>query len=34
MLEDNIHSLGVYKVPIRLHKDVVGEISLQIIEEK
>ncbi len=34
MLEDNIHSLGVYKVPIRLHKDVLGEISLQIIEEK
>jgi len=34
LLEDNIHSLGVYKVPVRLHKDVTAEISLQIIEEK
>jgi large subunit ribosomal protein L9 len=34
LLEDNIHSLGVYKVPVRLHKDVTAEISLQILEEK
>lgn len=34
MLEDNIHALGVYKVPVRLHKDVTAEINLQIIEEK
>jgi len=34
LLEDNIHSLGVYKVPVRLHKDVTAVINLQIIEEK
>jgi ribosomal protein L9 len=34
LLEDNIHSLGVYKVPVRLHKEVTAFINLQIIEEK
>jgi len=34
LLEDNIHSLGVYKVPVKLHKEVTANISLQIIEEK
>ncbi len=34
LLEDNIHSLGVYKVPVKLHKDVTANINLQIIEEK
>jgi ribosomal protein L9 len=34
MLEDNIHSLGVYKVLVKLHKDVSATITLQIIEEK
>jgi ribosomal protein L9 len=34
MLEDNIHSLGVYKVLVKLHKDVTAVINLQIIEEK
>ncbi|MFH0992898.1 MAG: 50S ribosomal protein L9 [bacterium] len=34
LLEDNIHSLGVYKVPVKLHKDVIANINLQIIEEK
>ncbi len=34
MLEDNIHSLGEYKIPIRLHKDVTATINLQILEEQ
>jgi cyclic-di-AMP phosphodiesterase len=34
VLEDNIHSLGVYRVPVKMHKDVVATINLQIIEEK
>ena len=34
LLDDNIHSLGVHKVPIRLHKDVVATIDLQVLEEK
>lgn len=34
LLEDNIHSLGVYKVMVKLHKDVTAVINLQIIEEK
>lgn len=33
-LEDNIHSLGVFKVPVRLHKDVVATIDLQVLEEE
>jgi len=34
LLEDNIHSLGVYRVPVKLHKEVTALINLQIIEEK
>ncbi|MDD4184343.1 MAG: 50S ribosomal protein L9 [Candidatus Izemoplasmatales bacterium] len=34
VLEDNIHSLGVYKVPVKLHKDVVALIDLQVLEEE
>lgn len=34
MLDDNIHSLGTYKVSVKLHKEVVATISLQILEEK
>lgn len=34
VLDDNIHSLGVYKVPVKLHKDVTATINLQILEEK
>ncbi|MGD9909399.1 MAG: 50S ribosomal protein L9 [Candidatus Izemoplasmatales bacterium] len=34
VLEDNIHSLGSYKVAIKLHKDVTGYINLQVLEEK
>jgi large subunit ribosomal protein L9 len=34
ILDENIHSLGVFKVPVRLHKEVTAEITLQIIEEK
>jgi len=33
-LEDNIHSLGEYKIPIKLHKDVIATINLQILEEQ
>lgn len=34
VLDDNIHSLGVYKIPVKLHKDVVASINLQVIEEE
>jgi len=34
VLEDNIHSLGSYKVKVKLHKDVTGIINLQVVEEK
>ncbi|MBN2504034.1 MAG: 50S ribosomal protein L9 [Bacilli bacterium] len=34
MLENNIHSLGVYEVPVRLHKDVIASINLQVLEEE
>jgi len=34
VLDDNVHSLGSYKIPCRLHKDVTAQISLQILEEK
>lgn len=33
-LDDNIHSLGSYKVPVKLHKDVLAHINLQVLEEK
>ncbi len=33
-LKDNIHSLGSYEVNIKLHKDVVGVIKLQVLEEE
>jgi len=33
-LDDNIHSLGSYEVNIRLHKDVVAVINLQVLEEE
>lgn len=33
-LDDNIHSLGEYKIPLRLHKDVTAIIQLQILEEQ
>ncbi|MCK7486473.1 MAG: DHHA1 domain-containing protein [Bacillus subtilis] len=34
VLDDNIHSLGVYKVPVKLHKDVTATINLQIHRRK
>jgi len=34
VLEDNIHSLGVFKVQLKLHKDVQATINLQVLEEK
>ncbi len=34
LLENNIHSLGVCDVPIRLHKDVSATIHLQVLEEE
>ncbi|PKK99877.1 MAG: 50S ribosomal protein L9 [Tenericutes bacterium HGW-Tenericutes-1] len=34
VLDDNIHSLGEYKIPIKLHKDVTAIINLQILEEQ
>ena len=34
VLDENIHSLGVFKVPVKLHKEVTATITLQIIEEK
>ncbi len=33
LLDDHIHSLGEYKIPVRLHKDVTATIYLQILEE-
>ncbi len=33
-LKDNIHSLGSYEVNIKLHKDVIGVIKLQVLEEE
>ncbi len=34
VLENNIHSLGVYKVPVKLHKDITANINLQVLEEE
>lgn len=34
ILDENVHSLGTYKVSVKLHKDVIATISLQILEEK
>jgi ribosomal protein L9 len=34
VLDANIHSLGAYKVPVKLHKDVTALIDLQVLEEK
>jgi len=34
VLDNNIHSLGVFKVPVKLHKDVTANISLQVLEEE
>ncbi|MDD3122431.1 MAG: 50S ribosomal protein L9 [Candidatus Izemoplasmatales bacterium] len=34
VLEDNIHSLGSFKVQVKLHKDVQAVINLQVLEEK
>ncbi len=33
-LDENIHSLGSYEVNIRLHKDVIAIINLQVLEEE
>ncbi len=32
-LEDPIKQLGAYKVPVRLHKDVQAEITVQVVRE-
>lgn len=34
VLEDNIHSLGMYDVKIKLHPDVVATISIQVLEQE
>ncbi len=34
LLEENIHSLGTYEVNIKIHKDVVAIINLQVLEEE
>lgn len=34
LLEDNIHSLGTYKIPVKLHKDVKATINVQVIERE
>jgi ribosomal protein L9 len=33
-LQENIHSLGKYEVNVRLHKDVIAVINLQVLEEE
>ncbi len=34
VLDDNIHSLGMYEVKIKLHPDVVATINIQVLEEE
>jgi len=34
VMDDNIHSLGSYKIPLKLHKEVTAVINLQVLEEK
>ncbi|MDD3958161.1 MAG: 50S ribosomal protein L9 [Candidatus Izemoplasmatales bacterium] len=34
ILDSNIHSLGVYHILVKLHKDVTATIDLQVLEEK
>jgi len=32
-LDENIRQTGEYKVPIRLHRDVTGEVTLNVVAE-
>ncbi len=34
VLEENIHSLGMYEVKIKLHKEVTATIHIQVLEEE
>ena len=34
VLDETIHSLGTYKVLVKLHKEVQAQLTLQILEEK
>ncbi len=34
VLDENIHSLGMYDVKIKLHKDVTATINIQVLEEE
>ncbi len=31
--KDNIKALGTYKIPVKLHPEVVGEFTLQVVKE-
>jgi large subunit ribosomal protein L9 len=33
-LEDPIKQLGEFKVPVRLHKDVTAEVTVQVVKEE
>jgi large subunit ribosomal protein L9 len=33
-LDENIHSLGNYQVKIKLHKDVIALIDIQVLEQE
>ena len=33
MLEDNIRQVGEHKVPVRLHKDVTAEVTVNVVAE-
>ncbi len=34
VIDDNIHALGTYHIEVKLYKDVIGHINLQVLEEK
>jgi len=33
-LEEPIKQLGEFKVPVRLHRDVIAEVTVQVVKEE
>ena len=33
-LEEPIKQLGEYKIPVRLHKDVIAEVTVMVVKEE
>jgi large subunit ribosomal protein L9 len=34
LLDEPIRQLGEFKVPVRLHKDVTAEVTVQVVKEE